>query len=37
VTLRPDDIDLFDPDARQAPYEAHRMLRNEAPIWRMPG
>ncbi len=37
MTLHPNAIDLFDPQVQQDPYEAYRVLRDEAPVWKMPG
>ncbi len=36
VTLRLEDVDLFDPATQHDPYAAYRVLRDEAPVWRMP-
>jgi len=36
VTLALDEIDLFDPEVQQAPYESYQVLRDEAPVWHMP-
>ncbi len=36
MALRLEDIDLFDPATQHDPYEAYRVLRDEAPVWRMP-
>ena len=30
------DVDLFDADVSDCPYEAYRTLRDEAPVWREP-
>lgn len=34
--MKPDDVDLFDPAVQADPYEAYRVLREQAPVWRMP-
>jgi cytochrome P450 len=34
--MKPDDVDLFDPGVQADPYEAYRVLREQAPVWRMP-
>jgi cytochrome P450 len=34
--LRPDDINFFDPAIQECPYEAYRVLRDEAPVWKDP-
>lgn len=36
MTLALDDIDLFDAAVQCDPYEAYQVLRDEAPVWRMP-
>lgn len=30
-------IDLFDPELQQCPYRAYKTLRDEAPVYRLPG
>ena len=37
MTLRLQDVDLFAPAQQQDPYPAYRVLRDEAPVWQMPG
>ncbi|MEM8917729.1 MAG: cytochrome P450 [Pseudomonadota bacterium] len=31
------DVNLFDSDTQQCPYEAYKTLRNEAPVYKQPG
>lgn len=31
------DINLFDPDLQQCPYDAYKRLRDEAPVFNIPG
>ena len=33
----PDDVDLFDPKTQEDWYPAYDVLREQAPVWRMPG
>lgn len=33
---RPDDINFFDPEVQNCPYDAYKLLREEAPVWRDP-
>jgi cytochrome P450 len=37
ATHAPPQINLFDPQVQQCPYEAYRQLRDEAPVYNMPG
>jgi cytochrome P450 len=37
VSLRPADIDLLDPAVQADPYEAYDVLREQAPVYEMPG
>ena len=34
--LRLDDVDFFDPDIQECPYDAYEVLRDESPVWQDP-
>ena len=35
--LTPDNVDLFDPGTQENWYPVYDLLREHAPVWRMPG
>lgn len=35
-SLTLDDVNFFDPDIQECPYDAYALLRNEAPVWQDP-
>lgn len=36
-TPAPLTINLFDPELQQCPYDAYKQLRDEAPVYNIPG
>jgi cytochrome P450 len=33
---KPDDLNFFEPELQECPYDAYKLLRDEAPVWRDP-